>query len=167
MKTLEFNGQNISYRYIDGAYWIALKPICEALNVDYIQQFKNAKSHPIFSELLCNHTMVDRGGKARQMVCLPEELIYGWLFSINSSSPDLLAYQKECNHLLYLHFRGMVTKRSELYSELSKEKAYTEQLEQQLRQGEMFQQWEASRMRAARLWKNLKTTASDDPDMFR
>ena len=46
-KFLEFNGKNIIFININGSYWIALKPICEALEVDYIRCFKNAKNDPI------------------------------------------------------------------------------------------------------------------------
>ncbi len=40
-KFLEFNGKNIIFLNVDGTYWIALKPICEALGVDYVRCFKN------------------------------------------------------------------------------------------------------------------------------
>ena len=72
----------------DGSWYVAVKPICEALNVDYTEQFKNLKEDEILSQLLCKHTTVAADNKQREMVCLPEKYIYGWLFSVKSNSPE-------------------------------------------------------------------------------
>ena len=67
-KFLEFNGKTIYFAAADGQYWIAIKPICEALNVDYIRQFKNLQIDKILGELLSEQTMVAADGKLRKMV---------------------------------------------------------------------------------------------------
>ena len=95
-KFLEFNGKSIHFLAVDGQYWIALKPICEALNVDYIRQFKNLKDDGVLSLLLSEQTMVAGDDKLRKMICLPEFFIYGWIFSIQSQSQELQAYKLEC-----------------------------------------------------------------------
>jgi len=46
-KFLEFNGTNINFLAKDGIYWIAVKPICRVLNVNYDRQYKNLKSDKI------------------------------------------------------------------------------------------------------------------------
>ena len=38
---LSFNEKTIYFKEVGNEYWIALKPICEALNVDYIRAYKN------------------------------------------------------------------------------------------------------------------------------
>lgn len=76
MKMLEFNGANILYTYIDGVYWIALKPICEALSVNYNRQFQNLKARPVFGAAFAKQQMQVPDDQACQMVCLPEELSY-------------------------------------------------------------------------------------------
>lgn len=119
-KFLEFNGQSIHFLAIDGQYWIALKPICEALNVDYIRQFKNLQDDEILSQLLSEQTMVAADNKMRKMVCLPEFFIYGYIFSIQSSSKELQAYKLECYRILYEHFHGAIVGRKELLSEKAK-----------------------------------------------
>lgn len=48
-KFLEFNGKVIHFLSVDGQYWIAIKPICRALGVDYIRQFKNLKADAILA----------------------------------------------------------------------------------------------------------------------
>ncbi len=57
-KFLEFNGKRIVLLVKDGTWWIAVKPICEALGVDYIRQFKNLKANRILSQLLSEQTIV-------------------------------------------------------------------------------------------------------------
>lgn len=114
---LEFNGKNIIFLSKDGVYWIAIKPICEALNIDYIQQFKNVNLDVILSSKLCKHTMQLPNVQARKMICLPEKYIYGWIFSIRSESKELLEYKKQCYEILFDHFHGTITNRKELLQE--------------------------------------------------
>lgn len=116
-KFLEFNGKNIIFLNVDGHYYIALKPICEALNVDYIRCFKNVKNDPILAPVLSVQAMqVSKNGKnqLRNVTCIPEKFIYGWLFSLRSDSAELIDYKKTCYELLYNHFHGTITNRKEL-----------------------------------------------------
>ena len=119
-KFLEFNGKTIFFVASNGQYYIAIKPICRALNVDYVQQFKNLKEDEILSQLLCLHTMVGPDNRFRKHVCLPEFFIYGWIFQIQSQSPELLKYKWECYRVLYEFFHGAITGRKELLSEKAK-----------------------------------------------
>ncbi len=118
-KFLEFNGKTIYFLAVDGKYWIAIKPICEALGVDYKAQHKALLRDEILHQLSSDQTMVAEDGKLRKMVSLPEEFIYGWIFRIRSSSPELVAYQKECYHVLFHYFHGAITRRTELLVERS------------------------------------------------
>lgn len=116
-KFLEFNGKTIYFLAVDGQYWIAIKPICEALNVDYIRQFKNLKDDKILGAALSNQTMHDASGRLQEMSSLPEFFIYGWIFQIQSASEELQAYKWECYRILYEHFHGAIVGRKELLSE--------------------------------------------------
>ena len=116
-KFLEFNGKVIYFLAADGQYWIAIKPICEALNIDYISQFKNLKSNEILSQPLSEQTIVAADGKLRKMVCLPEFYIYGWLFQIQSTSTELAKYKWECYRVLYEYFHGTIGGRKDLLKE--------------------------------------------------
>jgi len=116
-KFLEFNGKPILFVATDGIYYVAIKPICYALNVQYVNQFKKLKTDPILSQLLSKQTMVGADKKVRQMICLPERFIYGWLFSIHSESPELLKYKRKCYDLLFDYFHGAITGRQQLLVE--------------------------------------------------
>lgn len=119
-KFLQFKGKRIVLLAKEGVWWIALKPICEALGVDYIRQFKKLKENRILSQLLSEQTIVAADGKLRKMVCLPESAIYGWIFQIESNAPGLEEFQWECYRVLYEHFHGSITGRKELLSEKAK-----------------------------------------------
>jgi hypothetical protein len=116
-KFLEFNGKNIYFLAVDGTYWIAIKPICEALGVDYIRQFKKLKDNSVLSRALSEQTMHDASGRLQKMTSLPEFFVYGWIFGIQSSSPKLLEYQWKCYEILYNYFHGSVTGREDLLKE--------------------------------------------------
>ena len=113
-KFLEFNGRKIMFLGKDGIWWIALKPLCEALNINYDRQYRNLKKHRILGQLCADLHMVAADGKSRKMVSLPEFAIYGWLFQIESSAEGLIEYQWECYQVLFEHFHGAITGRKEL-----------------------------------------------------
>lgn len=167
MKFIEFQGQNILYKRINGVYWIALKPLCEALGVNYNRQYQNAMSHPIFGPAFAVQQMQVPGDQTRNMVCIPEELVYGWLFSINSDSPELLLYQRECNHILYNHFHGTLTKRATLYTELTRYRRRIDELQTRLCNVPEFVEWNETRMSAARLWKEIKGSVDQENELFK
>lgn len=166
MNIVKFNGKNILYCYIDGVCWLAVKPICEALGVNYNRQFQQLKQHRLLGPVFAIQQMQVPGDQARKMVCLPEEFIYGWLFGINSNSEKLINYQIECHHVLYNHFHGAITRRSRLYSELSNERARISELEGLLVHDDVFNAWMDSKMRAARLWKNIKETSEASAELL-
>lgn len=113
-KFLKFNGKTIYFLASDGQYWIAIKPICEALGVNYKYQHKLLKEHKIFGQLSHERGMVGADNRMRKMTALPEMFIYGWLFQIRSESPELTDYQMECCKILYNHFHGVIVGRQEL-----------------------------------------------------
>jgi len=114
---LEFDGKRISILLNTGEWWIAIKPICNALGIDYIRQFKNLKEDEIISQLLSEQTTTGADGKLYKMMCLPEKFVYGWLFSINSDNAQLKAYKLECYNVLYDHFHGKMTARMNVLTE--------------------------------------------------
>ena len=119
-KFLQFNGKNIVFLSVDGTYWIALKPICEALNVDVRRSRELAKKDPILGPVVSKQALqVSKNGQKqlRNMTCLPERFIYGWIFSLRSESRELIAYKRDCYNLLYNHFHGTITNRKELLIE--------------------------------------------------
>lgn len=116
-KFLEFNGRTIYYLDVNGTNWIAIKPICEVLGVEYDHQAEKIKQDPILSQLHGKHQLVAADNRVRKMICLPEKYIYGWIFSINSKSDNLVDYKQKCYEVLFDHFNGLITKRRQFMQE--------------------------------------------------
>lgn len=122
---LQLNGKNIYFLKSDGTYWIALKPICEALNIDARRAREVAKNDPILGSVVSKQTLqipvfrkdIGSVNQPKAMTCLPEKYIYGWLFSLRSDSAELTEYKRTCYELLYNHFHGTITNRKELLLE--------------------------------------------------
>lgn len=119
-KFLEFNGKNIIFINVEGVYWIAIRPICEALNVNARRSIDNIKKDPILGPAgTVQYVQVENNGiiQGRKMTCIPEQYIYGWIFSLRSDSPELTEYKRTCYQLLFNHFHGTITNRKELLLE--------------------------------------------------
>jgi prophage antirepressor-like protein len=121
-KFLEFNGKTLYFLSKNGEYWVALKPICEAIGVNWARQHTNLITDPIFGQLYAEQHMVGADGKNRKMVSLPEKWVYGWLMGIQSASPDLLEYKKHCYEVLNAYFHGTITNRKELLAQKARAK---------------------------------------------
>lgn len=137
-KFLEFNNKLIYFLSVDGVYWIAIKPICEALSIDFERQRKNLKQDDFWNELPSIQTVVAADGKSRKMLCLPEQFIYGWICSIQSSSKDLILYKRKCYQVLYEYFHGTITQRSKLLHQNFEESLRIADIERQLSDNSLY-----------------------------
>lgn len=98
----------------NGEKRVAVKPICQALGVNYTTQVKRLENDPILgSTTIPLRGMVGADGKDREMITIPFKFVFGWLFRIDSrnvkdSARDtVLKYQLECYMALYAHFTEM------------------------------------------------------------
>jgi hypothetical protein len=110
-KFLEFNGKAIYFLSVDGIYYIAVRSVCDALEVDYLNEYKKIQRHPILSRRVAKMAMHDTQNRLQNMVALPEKYVYGWLFTINTASGAFQTYQDKCYEILYNYFHGAITKR--------------------------------------------------------
>lgn len=96
----------------NGNVFIPVKPLCQAIGIDHAAQVQRIKRHRKLSSTVVVITTVADDGKQREMICLPLQYIYGWLFSIDlsmvtkESLPNVEKYQDECYDILYRHFAG-------------------------------------------------------------
>lgn len=135
---LSFNEKAIYFKEVGNEYWIALKPICEALNVDYIRAYKNISEDKNLSQLLSEQTMVGADNKNRKMICLPEKYIYGWLFSLRSKSEALKQYQIKCYEVLFNYFNGAIIGRKKLLEKQADTQKKIERVEQELKSNPQY-----------------------------
>ncbi len=94
----------------NGEKRVAVKPICQALGIDYSRQLKKLKEDEILSSVVGAMPTTGTDGKTYEMVTIPFKFVFGWLFRINSAKvkPEakdaVLKYQLECYNALYDHF---------------------------------------------------------------
>ena len=135
---LSFNEKTIYFKEVGNEYWIAIKPICDALNVDYIRAYKNISEDKNLSQLLSEQTMVGADNKNRKMICLPEKYIYGWLFSLRSKSEALKQYQMKCYEVLFNYFNGALIGRKKLLEKQADTQKKIERVEQELKSNPQY-----------------------------
>jgi len=94
----------------DSEKLIPIKPICEALGIDEDAQRRKLKDDEFLSSVTVLSTATGTDGKQYEMVCLPYEFIFGWLFTINPKNvkPEaqeaVAKFRIECYQALYNHF---------------------------------------------------------------
>lgn len=99
--------------------FVPIKPICQALGIDDAAQRQRIKRHHILAPVEVTVTSTGADGKNYEMVCLPLEFVYGWLFTIDANlvakdrQESVAKYQLECYEALYRHFAGSLARRIE------------------------------------------------------
>lgn len=108
----KINGVDIVTVDRDGEIFVPIKPICEAIGIDFAAQYNKIQADEILNSTIAIIATVAADDKARDMVCLPLKYVYGWLFTINPGkvAPEARAavsrYRRECYDVLYEHFTG-------------------------------------------------------------
>lgn len=169
-KFLQFNDRTIYFKEINGEYYIAIKPICEILNVDYSRQLRTMKSDEILSLVWSLETIPDKRNRPQNMVCLPERYIYGWLFSIKSNSKELKEYKKQCYDILFSHFNGLILGRKKILQQRANKQYQMAKLEKELMKNPMYMQFLELKHDNQILNKQLKNidheTLEETPNLF-
>ena len=130
------NGVEIFAETKDGDVFVPIRPICQALGIDYKTQYDKIQEDEFYTSTVGIIPTVGADGKERDMFCLPLMYAMLWLGSINPSKvkPEakeaVMKYKLECAKAIHFHFYGRMKKVNELTSQenrLLKEKdQYTE-----------------------------------------
>lgn len=110
VEQVTFHNGSIEVAVIDGKPFVALKPICESLDLDWPTQRVIIKRDPVLSSVVGEFPTTATDGKQYDMLCLPLDYLNGWLFRINANRyrgarRDLIIqYQRECYQVLARHF---------------------------------------------------------------
>ena len=109
---IPFEDITLSYTEIDDTVYIAVKPVCEILGIDYATQQKVIKSHLVYKTTAALKPIVAGDGKTRDMVCLPLQFVLGWIMNIDARNvkyevrDQLVNLQQKCCEALYNRFFG-------------------------------------------------------------
>lgn len=112
LEKVDFFGDSIWAGREGDTVIVAVKPMVEALGLDWSSQLHRIKRDSVLSEGMVVTTIPSPGGP-QDSVALPLNLIPGFLFGISDeriTDPEVrarvLAYKRECYAVLYRHFFG-------------------------------------------------------------
>lgn len=110
--TLDFRGDTLFAVERDDGVFIAPKPICDSLGIEWRKQQERLKRDPILSEGI-TITVIPSLGGPQETTLLRLDLVNGWLFTIDESRvkdeetrQKVLTYKRECYAVLFRHFHG-------------------------------------------------------------
>ena len=110
LQKVNFHGNEIAVLEKDGKQYVAMKPIVEAMGLDWKKQHALIHRDPVLSSTVTVTGVVAEDGKKREMVCMPLDYLNGWLFKIPASRytgkkrEAIIMYQKECYKALFDYF---------------------------------------------------------------
>ena len=94
----------------NGEKRIPIKPICQALGIDFSAQLQRLKRDEFLNSTVVTITTVGGDQKQREMATIPFKFVFGWLFRIDArkvkpeAQESVMKYQMECYDALYRHF---------------------------------------------------------------
>ncbi|MCI0395979.1 MAG: ORF6C domain-containing protein [Chloroflexi bacterium] len=113
-KVVEFYDDKLTAVRVDvegrSVIYVPVRPICDYLGVSWSGQRQRMNRDPVLSEeltpcVVVTHTQ-GQPDQRREMLCLPLDVVNGWLFGINANRVReelrrrLIQYQKECYRVL-------------------------------------------------------------------
>lgn len=103
LSTVTFHNHELITIQHDGKPYVAMKPIVEAIGLDWRSQLQRIKRHPILSaSVVIITTQLENDSQRREISFLPLSMLNGWLFGVDANrvKPEiretLLTYQREC-----------------------------------------------------------------------
>ncbi|HEX5339087.1 MAG TPA: phage antirepressor N-terminal domain-containing protein, partial [Gallionella sp.] len=102
--TVSFQGHALTVITTEsGEHLVAMKPICEAIGLQWEAQLKRIKRHPVLTTCMSVMDIQMPGDdQRRDLAFLPLDYLNGWLFGVDASRvrPEirerLVQYQREC-----------------------------------------------------------------------
>jgi hypothetical protein len=111
-KVVDFYGDQIpAAQGDDGEIYVPIRPLTAFLGLSRRGQQERTLRHPVMAEQL-RSLSIDTGGGPQQFLCLPLDILPGWLFGVDVSriKPELkdklLRYQREAFKVLWNAFKG-------------------------------------------------------------
>lgn len=103
--SVDFHGTAIPTFNLEGVVRVAMRPICDAIGLDWEGQRQRIRRHPVLSKGACM-IKAPSGRGIQKFLTLPLNNLNGWLFGIDTSrvKPEirerLVEYQAECFEVL-------------------------------------------------------------------
>lgn len=122
IQTVNFHNQSLITLQKDGVAYVAMKPICENIGLDWKSQFARIKRDEVLAQGMVIITTPTKGG-LQEMLCLPINYLNGWLFGVDVSrvkaeiKETLITYKKECYQALFDYWNNGVAVNHRLSSD--------------------------------------------------
>lgn len=107
IQTVSFHGQQLAVISQQEKLFVAIKPICENIGVQWHAQRKRIHRDTVLSQGASMMDSPSKGGD-QQMLCLPLDMLNGWLFGIDDSriknteiKERVIQYKRECYQVLF------------------------------------------------------------------
>lgn len=107
IQTVNFHEQSLITLQKDGVAYVAMKPICENIGLDWEAQRQRISRDEVLNSVACMIQATANDKKNYQMLCLPIHYLNGWLFGVDVSRvkeknrDKLITYKKECYQVLF------------------------------------------------------------------
>ncbi len=111
-KVVDFYGDQIpAAQGTDNEIYVPLRPVATFLGLNISGQQQRIQRDPVLSKRV-RRLRIDSGGGPQNQMCLPLDLLPGWLFGVSQArvAPDLQdklnRYREECFKVLWNAFKG-------------------------------------------------------------
>lgn len=115
--TVDFRSDTLVAVERDDGVFVAIKPICETLGVNWNKQLERIKRDAVLSEGMTMMVIPSSGG-TQETTLLRLDLVNGWLFTVDenrvrdeATRQRVLTYKRECHAVLFRHFYGRAAER--------------------------------------------------------
>lgn len=112
-RTVNFYGDQVPVAQTgDGTLYVPLRPLTDNLGVTFAGQNERIRRDHVLAAKVRQVRMTGGDGRIREMVCLPLDMIPGWLFGISSTrlkselQEKLDLYRAECFNVLWNAFKS-------------------------------------------------------------
>jgi hypothetical protein len=141
LETVSFYSDEINYVEKDGLTYIPLKRIAENIGLRWDHELARIKQDEILKGTIPNFGIVGNDGKERDMVCIPFEMLNGYLFTVpitERTRPEikekLIQYKKECYKVLHNHFQEKLNNMDEYEKQIWEMEQYIQVIKKQAEQ---------------------------------
>ena len=112
-RTIDFYGDPIVTAVMsDDEVFVPIRPITDFLGLDWSGQYQRIQRDEVLARRSEMVVVATTDGSRREMLCLPLDLLPGWLFGISTSrvrpelAPKLTRYREECFRVLWRTFQA-------------------------------------------------------------
>lgn len=112
-RVVDFYGDAIPVAQLEsGDLLVPLRPLADFLGLEQSAQYRRIQRDEVLSKRVRRVMMRGASGRMREQLCLPLDLLPGWLFGVTTArvQPDLRdklnRYREECFRTLWNAFKG-------------------------------------------------------------